>query len=319
MKRYFTLLLFFFFLLIFAQNKAIIKANKQFENYAYLDAIKIYEKVIQNGYVSNEILEKLANSYYFNANYIKAAFYYKKLIELNKNVDPEYLYRYAQSLKSTQNYVLSDSIMNQFEKKVKNDNRAINYQNQKDYLGLILDNSEKYIVKNTENNSKLSDYGTSFYDDKIVFVSTRDTSNVFKKNHNWNNQPFSNFFISDVQEDGKLTNTKHFANELNSKFHESTVVFTKDGKTMYFTRNEFKIDKKSNKNSKLLSIYKATLNNGKWTNVNRLPFCSDNYLTAHPALSNDEKTLYFSSNRDNINGFGDLYKVSILDVSCKRI
>ena len=64
MKRYFTLLLFFFFLLIFAQNKAIIKANKQFENYAYLDAIKIYEKVIQNGYVSNEILEKLESLSY---------------------------------------------------------------------------------------------------------------------------------------------------------------------------------------------------------------------------------------------------------------
>lgn len=36
-------------------------------------------------------------------------------------------------------------------------------------------------------------------------------------------------------------------------------------------------------------------------------------MTAHPALSNDDKTLYFSSNRHDPKAFGDIYKVAIND------
>ena len=98
-----------FFLLCFsfdinAQKKEISYANEQYEKFAYVNAIKVYEKVIENGYFSTEIVEKLANSYYFNANYVKAADSYKKLLEIDSNINPEYYYKYAQSLKSTKNY-----------------------------------------------------------------------------------------------------------------------------------------------------------------------------------------------------------------------
>jgi hypothetical protein len=43
----------------------------------------------------------------------------------------------------------------------------------------------------------------------------------------------------------------------------------------------------------LLKIYKATYDGKKWTNVKELPFNNDNYSCAHPALSVDEKELYF--------------------------
>jgi phage repressor protein C with HTH and peptisase S24 domain len=41
----------------------------------------------------------------------------------------------------------------------------------------------------------------------------------------------------------------------------------------------------------LLKIYKATLVNNRWTNVTELPFNSDTFSSAHPALSPDEQTL----------------------------
>lgn len=70
---------------------------------------------------------------------------------------------------------------------------------------------------------------------------------------------------------------------------------------MYFTRNNSKKGKKkTNKESEmLLKIYKATLNNkGVWDNIEELPFNSDNFNTAHPALTPDGKWLYFSSDRE---------------------
>jgi outer membrane protein OmpA-like peptidoglycan-associated protein len=51
----------------------------------------------------------------------------------------------------------------------------------------------------------------------------------------------------------------------------------------------------------------------KWTNVKELPFNSEQYSVAHPALSPDEKTLYFASNMPGTKGQSDLFKVAILD------
>ncbi len=82
---------------------------------------------------------------------------------------------------------------------------------------------------------------------------------------------------------------------------------------MYFTRNNYLDGKKGKDGNKitLIKLYKATLENEKWTNVTELPFDSDNYSTAHPALSPDGKTLYFVSDMPGTLGQSDLFKVTI--------
>jgi outer membrane protein OmpA-like peptidoglycan-associated protein len=104
-----------------------------------------------------------------------------------------------------------------------------------------------------------------------------------------------------------------FSKTINSKFHEASPVFTADGKTMYFTRNNYLEGKKGTDANKitLLKIYKASLENDKWTKITALPFSSDQYSTAHPALSPDGKTLYFSSDMPGTIGQSDLFKVKI--------
>jgi Tol biopolymer transport system component len=46
-------------------------------------------------------------------------------------------------------------------------------------------------------------------------------------------------------------------------------------------------------------------------NITELPFDSDNYSTAHPVLSPDEKTMYFVSDMPGTIGLSDLFKVKI--------
>jgi outer membrane protein OmpA-like peptidoglycan-associated protein len=82
---------------------------------------------------------------------------------------------------------------------------------------------------------------------------------------------------------------------------------------MYLTRNNFK-DGKVGKNDNqiiLLKLYKSNFVNNEWQNATELPFNSNQYSTAHPALSEDEKTLYFASDMPGTFGASDLYKVSI--------
>lgn len=59
----------------------IKKANDLYSKYAYVDAIKIYERIASQGYVDQTVLEHLGNSYYFNADYTTALKWYDQLFE----------------------------------------------------------------------------------------------------------------------------------------------------------------------------------------------------------------------------------------------
>ncbi|MFG6685521.1 TolB family protein [Mariniflexile sp. HNIBRBA6329] len=53
-----------------------------------------------------------------------------------------------------------------------------------------------------------------------------------------------------------------------------------------------------------------------WTNFKELPFCNPKYSYAHPAISKDGKTMYFTSNigggKETTKGGSDIFKVDIL-------
>jgi outer membrane protein OmpA-like peptidoglycan-associated protein/tetratricopeptide (TPR) repeat protein len=297
----------------YAQNAGINRADKQYESYAYYDAIATYEKIAERGYKDEKMFQKLGNAYYFNAQLEKAAKWYEALFDLNKEQEAEYYYRYSQSLKSIEDYKKADKMLELFNEKSGNDQRGKLFNNNRDYLAVIKANSGRFTIENAGINSNYSDYGAAIYDGKLIFASARDTGGVSKKIFRWTNQTFTNLYSSDVNEDGTLSSPERLANAVNSKFHESTPIFTKDGKTMYFTRNNY-LDGKLGKDEQrvvLLKLYKSTLIDGKWSNIVALPFNSDNYSVAHPTLSIDEKTLYFASDMPGTFGQSDLYKVAI--------
>ena len=293
----------------YAQQSKINAADKKYDNYAYIDAIKTYEKVANKGYKSEDMFKKLGNSYYFNSNFEGASKWYGELFAMNTSVEPEYYYRYAQSLRAIGQTELANKMMDEFATKFKDDIRSKLYNENVNYLDQIKANSGRYDIENAGINSKYSDYGTFVHDNKIYFSSARDTGNFSKRKHKWTGEYFTNLYIADVDS----SKVKKFKTNLNTKFHEASPVFTKDGKTVYFTRNNYVDGKKGKDEEKttLIKIYKATLENGKWTNITAVPFDSDNYSTAHPALSPDEKTLYFASDMPGTLGQSDLYQVSI--------
>jgi outer membrane protein OmpA-like peptidoglycan-associated protein len=313
-----TLYLIFFALItlqITAQKVQIAKADKDFEQYDYVDAIKTYERIFEKGYKSVDMLQKLGDSYYFKAELENAAKWYTELFSLTQDVAPEYYYRYSQSLKAIKDYAKADLMLLKFNQLSGNDTRAKLAMAQKDYLAEIKKNSGRYVVENAGINSKYSDYGSSYYKDKVVFTSARDTGSLASRKHDWTGESFTNLYGADLAADGSLSNAKRFARKINTKFHEATPVFTSDGKTVYFTRNNYTDGKRGrdDKRTTLLKIYQATLEGEDWKNVKELPFNSDQYSTAHPTLSEDNKTMYFASNMPGTLGQSDLFKVSIND------
>ncbi len=297
----------------YGQKAGIDAANKKYERYAYIDAIATYERIANKGYKNESMFQKLGNAYYFIADLPQAEKWYSELFAMNQNQEPEYYYRYAQALKSIGNYPKAEKMLEEFNKKSDNDLRAKLYDKNKNYLEKIKANSGRFDVSDANINSIYSDYGSSFWDNKLVFASARDTGGVSKKVFKWTNQSFTDLYVSEIKAGGEMGKPERFNKKINSKFHESTPVFTKDGQTMYFTRNNY-LEHKKGKDTKqviLLKLYKAILKDNKWGNVTELPFNSNNYSVAHPALSPDEKTLYFASDMPGTLGQSDLFSVAI--------
>jgi ompA/motB domain protein len=303
--------------LLFAQpEKELEKANEMYKNFSYVDAIKIYERIAQKGFVNQEMLQSLGNAYYYNAEYKKALPWYEQLFQEGKyKVKPEYYYRYAQTLKSVGDYTQSDKMMAKFvELTNANDTRAALFEENKDYQTVIKNNSGRFQLNNASINTENSEYGTAFYGDKIVFAGATDARKAKHGVSQWTGESFYDLYEAE-HFDQKLGNRKPFSSSVNTQFNESTPVFTKDGNTMYFTRNNY-VNKKLGsdiENTILLKILRATKDkNGNWGDIVEVPFNSDQYNVAHPALSPDEKYLYFASDMPGSFGNSDIFRVEIL-------
>ena len=303
--------------LLFAQpEKELEKANEMYKNFSYVDAIKIYERIAQKGFVNQEMLQSLGNAYYYNAEYKKALPWYEQLFQEGKyKVKPEYYYRYAQTLKSVGDYTQADKMMAKFvELTNANDTRAALFEENKDYQTVIKNNSGRFQLNNASINTENSEYGTALYGDKIVFAGATDARKAKHGVSQWTGESFYDLYEAE-HFDQKLGNRKPFSSSVNTQFNESTPVFTKDGNTMYFTRNNYVNKKLASdiENTILLKILRATKDkNGNWGDIVEVPFNSDQYNVAHPALSPDEKYLYFASDMPGSFGNSDIFRVEIL-------
>ncbi|MEN1785927.1 MAG: OmpA family protein [Bacteroidota bacterium] len=299
---------------IVAQDSKIKRANERFDEFAYMRAILSYEELVDNGYDDKQIFQRLGNANYWNARYEEASQWYGRAMQLeNTDVDSELYYRYAQSLKSSGEYDQSNKWMQQLSSASTNDQRAKNFEDNINYLDRIQENSGRYDLELLSINSPQSDFAPSLRGNELIFSTARDTGSTTKYIHKWNNGSFLNLHSSNISKDGDLTAPEKFSNAINTKTHESSSTFTKDGKTIYFTRNNSKNRgfARDSMGISRLKIYKAVFKDEKWQEPIALPFNSDDYSSAHPALSSDGKTLYFCSNMPGSLGDSDIFKVSI--------
>ena len=293
----------------------IFIAKSNYEDYNFSPAISKYLKLARSGKQSKEIYEYLAMAYFNNSQYDLAANWFNKLIDgYPQGLDPEMYYRASISFKSIQAYDVSDLFMKKYVE-IKNSPLSNQYINiSSNYLDSVLNNTSRYSLYETKINSINSDFGPNFYDDdRIIFASSKEATG--NKKFKWSGEPFLDLFIAKIDSAGNLYDREPLKGDINTKYHESTATISKDGNTMYFTRNNyFKGRLKSARDKEVkLKIYKATKQNDSWGSIEELPFNGDQYSTAHPALSPDNDKLYFSSDMPGSYGKSDIWFVYIFE------
>ncbi|XMO88124.1 OmpA family protein [Algibacter sp. AS12] len=333
MKNTITLLLLFTISISFSQSSNK-RADKLFDRMWYKEASVLYElelnKFERKNKESNTVndstyvnlLKRAGDSYFFNTDMKNAYVWYDKLIsDFYSDVDTEYIFRYAHALEGIGEYKEAKRWMKEFAKRTENKDGRSELLDQNDLtVEDVLDIEPGFVLKNVAVNTKYSDFGPMYYKDKLVYSSAIDSSNYHTRIYHWNEQPFLNMYLGELNKIGSdVKLIKDFSKKLNTRYHEATLAFSPDETKIYFTRNNYNGDLgRDNKGTNHLKLYSAELGKDSdslltWKNIKELPFNSENYSVGHPTVSKDGKLLYFVSDMPGSIGGTDVFVVDILD------
>lgn len=151
-------------------------------------------------------------------------------------------------------------------------------------------------------NSQYSEFGSGFFRNKLIMVSSKKLGALAKIDPN-TNEAYKDLFCLDISSNGQLSLPLLFSRILNTSESEDLLAFTPDQKTIYYTRS-------SSDNSLEYKLYKAHLesdSHGNWVNETLLDINKNGVSIETPFINPKGDKLYFSSNmEDSIGGF-DLY------------
>jgi len=285
-------------------------ANTLYHLYRYAEAIPFYTRAAEkekNPKRKAEAITRLADCYRFTNNVERASEWYAKAIQL-KNVDPiNYLY-YGQALQSNGSYENAKTAFITYSQMVPEDPRGSAYAASCDLPKIWRSTSPEFEIKNmTSLNSKWSDFGPAYFKDGLIFTSDRREDYLKKTAYGWTKFSYLDMYFSKQDNpENPFSDTKEvnaFSKNFNQPYNDGPAAFSSDYSTIYLTRsyNDRTVKKDHIKNH-LLKIFYAKTNGKNWSDEKPFFLNSKYYSVAHPSISPDGKTIYFSS--DMPGGFG---------------
>jgi outer membrane protein OmpA-like peptidoglycan-associated protein/tetratricopeptide (TPR) repeat protein len=296
---------------MFSQQGKQKRADTLYNKFSFVKAAEVYRELIENKYNADYATRKLADCYALLRDPKNASRYYKKVVT-QENVPVEYYYSYAQSLRGIKDYKESEIWLQKF----KDSGGVVNandFSKDANFITSIFNAKQQYFLDRVRFNSKFSDFGAFEFKGKVYFTSSRDEGVAVKRLYGWNEQPFLDVYVTDVGSKRNVDFSAKIKGDVNSIYHDGPVTITKNGHVMYFSRNNYKdnIENKDRKGLTNMKIYRATLRDSLWTDIEDLSINSDDYSTQHAALNIDDTKLYFSSDRPGGFGGSDIYVVDI--------
>lgn len=274
---------------LFAQKKEFKKARERYEVEDWYNCTKYYDNAKEMGATLDLDDQKKLARCYLELNKIGPA--YDIYNEIADNLTKEELYYYA---RVQQRFGLFEDAIDWYDKAKKSGALPVSVIQVNDMI-----ESCRWALANQGGNPTVlvnpnftlasmgQSFGVQFYKDKVVYSSVdKNTSKENKKVDAFGN-PFLNLFMSDVVEDRVVDGTqKSFSANLESPFHVGAISFTSDQKHMFYTKTD---------DQEGITIQVVDEVNGEWLNARDLEFCKGHheYLIAHPAVSPDNKYLYF--------------------------
>ncbi len=286
------------------------KANNEYANLQYYKAIKHYNKVILNS-DNHDVKIKLANCYRLINDMDKAEPLYAAIVNYPES-EPINMFQYAKILMHKGDYINSKIWIKKYLEKVPDDRGAEMLAASCDSLNIFMLDTTLYTLNALNFSELASAFGSVPYKNGMVFSAEKEELNNSRKNP-WTGKSYLDLYFSEKNSSGKWSSPQLLEGEINGRYHEGPASFNKSGDVIYFTRSNYSKKKlgKSLKNENNLKLYTAKLVNGRWEQLEEMPFNSNEYSVGHPCISKDEKTLYFISDMPGGYGGTDIYRSTL--------
>jgi len=286
-----------------AQNPTVKSANKLYFAKLYVQAIPKYESALKKDSANADVLTNLGDCYRLTNNNRGQLICYGKLVKTGKAEEIHKLY-YGQALMEAGKYDDAKKYMEEY----KGDKRGEEFTKAITNLQKFSKNADAYTLKEFPFNSNCDDFSAfTFLNDKIVFTSNRTKSTWITRRHGWTGNSYCHMYMTEKNEFGEYETPAMFIAEYAPKYNDGPFCASKDGTNIFFTRNSTNKKDKSLDGSQKLKIMQATILNDNFQSMMVLKFNSNEYNCAHPAISADGNTLYFSSDMGGGQGGMDLY------------
>lgn len=292
---------------LLAQAPALQKADRLYEKMAYPDAIEAYKKVLQQDQGNKHAVLRLADCYRLVHDMRSALRWYKRAVKI-KSAPPITYFHLGQVMMMSRKYEQAIPWFEKYKKKAPEDERTDEMIEACRNSKAFKEAASLFVIKRLKINSEASDFGPAFHGDEVIFASARKRS---LKTYSRTKQSFLDLYRTAYDGTHVLGEPSMFRAGVNTPYHEANACFSKDGKEMFFTRNNYIEGKVGQSKTGLVNFatYHARFEDGKWQDEVELPFNSSEYSVGHPCLSPDGKRLYFVSNMPGGHGATDLYVV----------
>lgn len=283
-------------------------ADKRFNEFAYIEAIRLYEYAWQKDTSDNYILKQLAEANYRIGNNHQVEKWLKKIID-RRQEEPEDIARYFQALKSNGKYESANYWLDKYNALTSKEKEKDSSDSFLNNIGLLMSDSLNYEVRNVSLNTVGSELGPVQYKNQLVFSST-SMDNKSEIHYKWNELPFLDMYAAEIDPaTGDLFKPLPFAPKLRTAYHDGPASFDQGNELIYFTRNNMVKRKtaRSNQGEVNLKIFWGALSEGQWKLKGEFKYNNDEYSVGQPAITNDGTVLYFVSDRPGGYGKSDLY------------
>lgn len=325
----------------FAQTKSLAqKADDLFNQNRYLDALEAYEeaynKIRSNKAEKNRVYFQTGECYRLMNNFPKAERVYKRLINSEYyNTEPKIYYYMAEMYRFENKFDDAATYYGKYLELVPNDSfvqkrkESLSYVNQ-----LFLERTRHKIVRKDAWCTDYNDWAPRFMGNdtsKIVFASSRFEGKDKKDHDAWTGQAFSNLYYVYQDRRGEWSDSPELldnSGHVNSEVNEGEPVFSPDGNTIYFSRCDAKknqtqgcyiyyskkggasLTDNSKRRSNTTKKEDDASMNGEWSEAVKINLGDTAYNYLYPAVTDDELTMYFSSDMPGGNGDYDLWMVT---------
>jgi outer membrane protein OmpA-like peptidoglycan-associated protein/tetratricopeptide (TPR) repeat protein len=294
--------------LMVAQYGVQKRGDYFFGQFAYVKAIAEYEKMISKDFNPAHGHQRLAECYLLIRDFKKALPHFEAIIN-NTSVSTDYYFKYAMALYSDGQHKAAEKWLKRYKKYNKNDSRVKRFLKDGNLASVVFNSRQRYDITPATFNSSESDFGVFAEGGHLYFASSRKDQ-VSGDAYGWNEEPWLDIFT--VKEGEPNAVPQKIMGNVNTKFHESSAIFTTDYKkdtVIYFTRNNYYNQKEGYgaKREINLKVFSAIQIDGEWLVNRNLRINSDHYSTGHPFVSPDGKRLYYTSDRSEGMGGTDIY------------